>query len=748
MQRRRFMQLPAAGLAASALGQHAHAAPGPRSPLRWKPRRGIRQPNILVAVLDDIGFADLGCYGAEHHTPCVDALAAGGTRLSNFHVTALCAPTRACLMTGRNAHSVGVGNIAEWGRDLPAYRGLMRDDAATMAEVLREQDYTTLAVGKWHLSALDDQNAAAPFNHWPTGRGFDRWYGFHGNAMDHWHPEMFENTVAAYPEKTPGYHLSEDLADRSIAYLGDHLAAAPEKPFFMYLAFGACHYPFHVPQADIERQKGRYDGGWDAVRAARFERQQELGVVPAGTRLAPRNPGIPAWSELSADRRAVAAHGQEVYAAFLEHTDAQLARVIEFLRAENELNDTIVVVMSDNGAAGGGGTVEGILDVRRSYYDDVSYDEVAATMPRLGTDDSYGMYGSGWAQASNTPLRWFKADTYGGGTRAPLIVHWPAGGVTADARRHQYAHVVDVLPTLLEMSNLTPPATVRRQPVLPMQGTSFAHALDHATAETNKTVQYFETAGDRAVWADGWKAVTKHAPGSNYDSEPWSLYHTATDFAELNDRAEEQPERLAMLKALWLAEARRDGVLPMADDLFDLYTKVVPPPRSIYRFYPRMDRLDRLSAPPIEQYPARLRADVELNGRRDNGVVLASGDSGAGYELYLKDGYLHFDYVFARREIYRGRSKRRLAASVTSLGFDLAHRSDGTHLLALSADEQTVGELVLPKMWQVYSPNSGIRCGENTQSPIGRAYRPPFTFSGTLQRVTITLNLDTEARSA
>ncbi|MEO1203723.1 MAG: sulfatase-like hydrolase/transferase, partial [Pseudomonadota bacterium] len=315
----------------------------------WRPRALEQRPNIVMIVLDDIGFADLGCYGAEHPTPHIDAIASGGTRFNNFHVTALCAPTRACLLTGRNAHAVGVGNIAEWGRpDHPGYRGWIRQDAMTLAEMLRPADYSTFAIGKWHLSSLADQNGSGPYDHWPTGRGFDRWYGFHGNAIDHWHPEMFENTSAAYPDKDDDYHLSSDLADRSIAYIGDHLAATPERPFFTYLAFGAMHFPLHAPADDIRRHRGRYDDGWDQVRAERFEKQLELGIVPAGTRLPPRNADVPAWSALTPDERFLAVRGQEVYAAFIEHTDRQVGRLVDFLKAEGVYDDTIVLVLSDN----------------------------------------------------------------------------------------------------------------------------------------------------------------------------------------------------------------------------------------------------------------------------------------------------------------------------------------------------------------------------------------------------------------
>ena len=744
MKRRQFLQMTAAASASASVGALGSADIGRPSVdaaggLTWTPRSNIAKPNILIVVLDDVGFADLGCYGAEHRTRCIDALATAGQRFTNFHVTALCAPTRACLMTGRNAHAVGVGNIAEWGRDLPAYQGVINKNAATLAEILRDDGYVTLAVGKWHLSAIHDQNASGPFGQWPTGRGFDRWYGFHGNAMDHWHPEMFENTVAAYPDKGPDYHLSNDLVDHSISYVKDHIAASTGRPFFLYLAFGACHFPFHVPKDLIDRQRGRYRVGWDVIRAQRFASQTGLGICPPKTQLAPRNPGVPAWSDLTATQRTIAEHGQEVYAAFLEHTDAQLARLIDFLRLEDELNDTLLVLLSDNGAAGGGGTVEGLLDVRRAYYDDVTFEETAETFHLLGSEQSYGMYGSGWAQASNTPLKWYKADTHGGGTRAPLIVSWPAGGLSSGGIRPQYAHVVDIAPSLLEMINKPPPNSVAERPIAPMQGVSFAHVLEHEAAPTHKRVQYFETAGDRAVWAAGWKAVTKHVAGGDYDEDIWELYHADEDFAEIRDLAQAHPRKLKELIALWRTEAQRDGVVPMADDLFSLYEQVVVAPRGKYVFYPGMTRVDRLSAPDILSYNAMFRAEVSLDTDRENGLILASGDSGAGYEWLMRDGYLEFHYVYTRRQLHSVRSQQRIRPQVRTLGLDIARLPAKAHRCRLLADGRPVGELHLPQLWQVYSPNSGIRCGENRHSPISGLYSGPFAFTGKLRRVVVEL---------
>ncbi|MEM1261677.1 MAG: arylsulfatase [Pseudomonadota bacterium] len=747
MRRREFLQLPAAAAAAS-LAASATSTAAATTTAAWRPRDGIRQPNVVVIVLDDIGFSDLGCYGSELHTPAIDGLADQGVRFQNFHVTALCAPTRACLLTGRNAHSVGVGNIAEWGRDHPAYRGWIRQDAATLAERLKPAGYTTLATGKWHLSALDDQNGSGPYTHWPVGRGFDRWYGFHGNAMDHWHPEMFENTVAAYPDKTDDYHLSADLVSRSIHYVKDHLAATPEKPFFLYLAFGACHFPLHAPADDIRRHQGRYAKGWDAVRDERFAAQRAMGVVPEHALLAPRNPGLPAWQDLSSDQRRIAERGQEVYAAFLEHTDAQVQRFVDFLKSEQEFDDTICIVMSDNGAAPGGGGLEAIMDVRRiSYYERETRRELLENIEALGTDRSYGMYGSGWSQASNTPLKWYKGDTYGGGTRSPLVVSWPAAGLPQGQINEQYTHAIDIVPSVLELLNMPAESSIDDKPVLPLHGVSFAHTFDHHDAPTKKEVQYFETSGDRAVWADGWKAVARHQAGEPFEDDVWELYRTSTDFSEIDNLADTHPDRLQSLINLWHEKAHEDQVLPMDDDLQRLYQEAVPPQRPRYVFFPGMTRLDRLSAPDIFSYPSRVLADLEFTDGTANGVILASGDSGAGYELFVQDGYLHFYYVYTRSEHVSLRSTRPIGSGSRTVGLKVEPTGDSSAAITMLDGDNVIGELALPKLWQLYAPNSGLRCGENRHAPISRAYEPPFVIGDGLTRVVVTLDLDAAGAS-
>lgn len=744
--RREFLKASAAAMAAapgqSSAAQEADAGARSLPDTGWRPRSLDHKPNIVVVVLDDVGFADLGCYGAEHRTNCIDALAAAGTRYNNFHVTALCAPTRACLLTGRNAHAVGVGNIAEWGRaDHPGYRGWIRQDGMTLAEMLKPAGYSTIAAGKWHLSSLADQNGTGPFDHWPVRRGFDHWYGFHGNAIDHWHPEMFENTSAAYPEKTDDYHLSADLVDRSIGYVADHLAATPERPFFLYLAFGAMHFPLHAPADDIRRHRGRYDRGWDDVREARFRRQLELGVVPEGTRLAPRNPDVPAWSALTEDQRRLAARSQEVYAAFLEHTDSQLKRLVDFLRAEGQFDDTIIAILSDNGAAPGG-PIEGRLDVRRdAYLGPAPIEEFLGDIDLMGSDASYCSYSRGWAQASNTPLKWYKADTFEGGIRAPLIVSWPGGNLPAGGVNNQYSHVIDVAPTLLDLINASPPETFRGAASLALQGTSFAYTFDHPSAPTRKTVQYFETLGDRAIWSDGWKAVARHQRGTSYDDDVWELYHAARDFSETENLAETQSDRLAELVALWRAEAERYDVLPMDDDTLKLYRNAVPIPRATYVFYPRMTRLDRLSAPDIYTYDSRFVAHVNTATERAGGVLLAAGDSSCGYEWFVEDGFPTFGYVYSRNAVYLVRSSESVSPGEHTLGLEIRKTGESAGTVTLTIDEHPVGRVALPNMWPIYAANAGIRCGENRHAPVTRSYEPPFRFDQRLDRIIVDIDI-------
>ena len=755
INRRTFLQAMTAAAATSALNQTLAASPtlegkensteSNSAKAKWTSQNFSKKPNIVIAVVDDVGFSDFGAYGSESDTPVFDRIAKEGSKFNNFHVTALCAPTRACLLTGRNAHSAGVGNIAEWGRDLPAYKGWINESTATLPEMLKTQGYANWAIGKWHLSSLDDQNASGPFARWPTGRGFDKWYGFHGNAMDHFHPELFENTVATYPEKGPDYHLTTDLIDNSIGYMKDHLSSSPEQPFFMYLAFGACHFPHHPPAEFALKNRGKYANGWDQTRQQRYQKQKVLGIVPESTLLSPRAEGVDAWETLTPEQRQVSERGQEVYSAFLEHTDYELGRLVDQLEQQNILDDTIIVVLSDNGAARSSQPF-GTLDLRRSaYLDKESFQHLQDNLDNYGTEKSQCEYGPGWAQVGNTPLRWFKADTYGGGTRSPLAIRWPNGGIKADQIAQQYHHAIDLVPSLLEMINAAENDVIKR-PEAPIEGTSFAYALQHPKSTSNKPIQYFETAGDRALWKGGWKAVVRHHAQDEFGDDDWELFHLDQDFSEMKNLADTHPEKLKELVRDWYVEAQKYGVLPMSSDLLDLYKKSVPPARANYNFYPDMTRLDRLSAPDIYHYNALLTFHLE-NAAESNGVLLASGDSSMGYEIWIDQGILKFCYVYTRERVTQMTASMPLKEEVNQVRLSFTHQNNKTHVL-LTNNESQLAEATLTDMWAIYAPNSGIRCGENSGAPISYDYDGSNRFSGSIVSCKAKVDLSQKMRSS
>lgn len=687
--------------------------------------------HIVMIVLDDVGYADLGCYGSEIATPALDKLAHDGLRYQNFHVTSLCAPTRASLLTGRNSHAVGVGTIAEFGSDNPGYQGYIRADVPTLPELLRPHGYGTFGVGKWHLSPILDVNGAGPFNQWPTGRGFERWYGFHGPIADHWHPELFENTSPVYPDKQSEYHLSEDITNKAITYLSDSLAAAPGKGCFAYVAYGACHWPLHVPQREIAAYRGRYDAGWDVLRVQRLARQKQLGAVPQETPLPPLNADVPAWESLTKEQQAFAAKTMEVYAAFLSHTDAQIGRLLGELDALGIAEETAIIALSDNGASKEGGLL-GMSDVRRNHYiekEDLA--DLLGSIDLLGTDKAYAAYSRGWTQASNTPLRFYKSKTYGGGVRAPLIVKWP--GVQGGSWREQWHHVTDIAPTILK--------ALAVKPLAPMDGVDMTYSLHSAQAGTTKRLQYFETHADRAIWANGYKAVAFHEKGRDPSEDSWALFDTRADWNELRDISAQQPDTLAALQQMWQAEAIANAVLPLDDNTTANFAKQVAPPRKRYNFVPGGMRLDRLSAPNIDAYSHRIEAIFECDSSRANGVLLAAGTSLAGYELLLKNGRPYYVYAYARDMHFPIRSNVRIKPGVNRLQLDCTLTGPLRARATLSLNGAPVGTASIPKMWRLYAASAGVRCGHNKMAPISRLYEGCGSFEGRIQSVAVVLDL-------
>jgi len=561
------------------------------------PPSGLGQPNVVMVVLDDTGFAHFGCYGSELATPRIDRLAAGGLRYTGFHTTALCSPSRAALLTGRNPHAVGMRGVSNWDTGYPHMRGGISTRVATVAEMLRPHGYATYAAGKWHLAPMEECSAAGPHHNWPLQKGFDRFYGFLQGETDQFYPELTSDNGHIDPPRRPedGYHVSEDIVDKATGWIGDLQSVRPDRPFFLYLAFGATHAPHQSPLEYRLKWRGKFDEGYEVARQRWFARQLEMGIVPEGTTLAPRNPGVPAWDELTANQRMFSARLQEAFAAMLEHTDTQIGRLVDFLERRGVLDNTLLLVLSDNGASREGGPF-GVMDEFSFFnaaWEDV--DEIVAhRLDDIGGPHSHSNYPWGWAQAGNSPLRWYKQNTYGGGVRDPLVVHWPNGIADRGAIRRQFCHAVDITPTILDVTGAT---VAEDHAQIPMHGAPVTATFNDPDAPPARSIQYFEQMGHRGLWSDGWKVTTYHQEGEPFDDDEWALFHLDTDFSECHDLADQYPDRLRGLIDAWWVEAGRHGVLPLDDRSIELFA-ARPRPGTVHA------RRDYVYYPPLAHIPA------------------------------------------------------------------------------------------------------------------------------------------------
>lgn len=703
----------------------------------WPATETRRGPNVLLVLLDDVGFGQFGCYGASTSTPNIDALAADGLRYTNFHVPALCSPTRASLLTGRNHHAVGMGFLAAFDTGFPSYRGHVTPAAATLAEMLHDSRYGSYAVGKWHLTPPGQMSTAGPFDQWPTQRGFDRYYGFLWGEDDQWNTEVFHDQHRVDVPEGPDHHLSEDLAARTREFLGDHLTSRPDDPFFCYLAFGACHAPHQAPKSYVDRYRGAFDHGWDVERERVLRRQIELGLVPADTRLPASNPGVRPWADLEPDEQRLYARMQEVFAGFMEHTDAQIGRVLDFLRDRGALDDTLVLVMTDNGASGEGGE-HGTVNEYRYFLDlDDSVADGLAAIDELGGPRTHNQYPAGWAQAGNTPLKYYKRFAHGGGVRAPLIAHWPGRLDTSRPVRTQFHHAIDIAPTVLELAGVTAPQTYRGVEQLPIHGTSMAYTLTDPDAPGRRRRQYFETAGHRAIYADGWKAVAAHRSGQAFDDDRWELYRLEADFAETDDLSEREPERVRALVDLWWAEAERYGVLPLDDRMGERVKGLDPATdRSSYTMLPGTRFLNHVVGPRFSERDFTITASVDCSPA-DEGVLLAYGRRAFGFSFFVKQGSLMFDYNLAGRHTVLT-AARRLPAGRAELRLAVRATAPGARAV-LSVDGDQVAEAALPRLVPAGIACVSVQCGHNSPSAVSDEYEPPFAFTGTLDRVVVDL---------
>ena len=695
-------------------------------------------PNIVVVVLDDTGFAHFGCYGSDIETPNVDRLAANGLRYTGFHTTALCSPTRACLLTGRNHHAVRMRAISNMDTGFPHMRGAIPRSAATLAEVLRDQGYATFAAGKWHLAPMAECSAAGPFHNWPLQRGFDRYYGFMQGETDQFRPELTVDNHFADPPGGPadGYHVSEDITDRAIGMMRDVISLVPERPFFLYLAYGATHSPHQVPPDWLAKYRDRFDAGWDAAREAWFARQLEMGVVPDGTQLAGRNPGVKPWDDLSDNERAFAARLQEAFAAMLDHTDHQIGRLVAFLEASGQLDNTLLLVLSDNGASQEGGQT-GVLDEMR-YFNGLKEDVDAAVaqLDDIGGPKSHSNIPWGWAQAGNTPLKWYKQNTHGGGVRDPLVVHWPARLKEAGGLRHGFCHAIDIMPTVLDLLGTELPDSVAGVQQMPLHGASLTPTFDDAGAQPVRETQYFEMLGHRGIWHKGWKAVTRHKHGTPFDDDAWELYRLDEDFSECNDLAAAEPARLKEMTDLWWSEAERHGVLPLDDRgaamLFRASRRPgMPTARHRFVYHPPVSHIVADACPSTARGWTTI-VELEHVADAEDGALIARGTINSGFVLYLADGRLHFDYNLFREHFVVAASEP-LTPGRHTIRLDVVRGDDGAADMHLSVDGDRVGSGRAPMLLRILS-STGMDIGRSW-APINESYEAPFAYGGQITQV-------------
>lgn len=721
------------------------------------------KPNVIYIVMDDMGFAQLGCYGSTIHTPNLDRLAQEGLRYNNFHTTAICSATRGCLLTGANHHSIGISTVVENNSGVPNALGGINSQFATLAEILKEYDYRTMAVGKWHLAASSERTDAGPYHNWPLGKGFETYYGFLDADMDQWNPVLTrDNTKVQQPKSAKeGYHLSEDLTENAIRYIYNHENAYPEQPFFLYLAYGAMHAPHHAPKEYIDKYKGKFDKGWDVIREEWFANQKKLGIIPENAELTERNQYVPAWDTLTERQKKAYARYMEVFAGFLEHTDAQIGKLLDYLREADIIDNTIIVFLSDNGASAEGGkdghyNLNTSMDIREDYPEDV--DLILEHYDTVGDEYSLPHYPAGWANAGNTPFQWYKQFTYEGGINDPLIIRYPKLINDPGSVRGQYAHVSDVTPTILDILGFEKPEIIKGVPQKPLEGISFKKSLEDAKAE-GKHIQHYEMHGNRSIYKDGWKAVVNHgfnaSFGESYDDDEWELYHVDEDYSEKHNVAKQYPDKLKELQEEWLIQAGKYNVFPMQKNGFlaarnqlkEVYNNLALPERVLeyknvrYSFVLPSD-------PGIATRTNEITVSLNRKDEGEEGVLLASGDRFSGVSLYVKNNRPKYVFNVYGRTYYTIESEKELSLGKTEIKLTFSVTGDEKAVAQLYIDGEKTGEVKIESFPYSKGPGGVTSLKMNPYTSVNEAdYSAPFEYTGIIDKIKIYLaptNIDAE----
>ena len=729
-------------------------------------------PNVLFIVLDDVGYSHLGCYGGQIATPNIDALAADGLLFSNMHTTALCSPSRSCILTGRNHHSNHMGCLSNGSTGFPGSDGYMPFENGMISEILKREGYSTYCVGKWHLSPEETNTAAGPYDRWPQGRGFERYYGFLGGDTNQWYPELVYDSHQVEPEATPeqGYHLTPDLVEHAKSFVADAKQIAPDKPFFLYLATGAGHSPHHVPKEWSDRYKGKFDDGWEAYRQRAFANLKARGIVPPTTELSRPDPDVQDWSRLSADERRLYARMMEVFAGFIEHTDHHIGELIAFLKDIGEYDNTLIMLVSDNGSSAEGGPTGSVNESR--FFNNVAdtVEDGLAHIDEIGGPTTFNHFPWGWTHAGNTPFRRWKRETYRGGSTDPFIVAWPKGIQAKGQVRTQYAHLIDIVPTVLDALGVFPPHAIAGVAQAPMEGVSLKPVFEDAKAPPTHVTQYFEMLGHRSIYHDGWRAVCPW-PGTSFvesgrkfgdeisadmltklDETGWELYHVAEDFAETRNLADQEHGRLIALIATWYNEAGKYNVLPIdsrGTQRIALERPQVAKARTRYVLYPHTQSIVSAAAPKILNRPHSFVAEVEIPPGGADGVLLSFGGNDGGFSFYVEHGklcylhnYLALDYFYVKAERALPEGRRSLGMQFTPTGQPDVKRGKGVPAkVTLLVDGEPVASSQLPYTVPIRLGQGGaMLVGQDAGSPVNPQYKPPFKYAGRIKRVIVDLS--------
>lgn len=716
-------------------------------------------PNVVIVLIDDLGFGAASTFGGPIATPTLDQLAENGLRYNNFHTTALCSPTRAALKSGRNHHTVNMGFITEMATGFPGNTAQIPNATAPVAEMLRLNGYSTAAFGKWHETAAWETSVSGPYDRWPTRQGFDKFYGFLGGETNQWAPYIYDGVTPVRLPEDPNYHFMTDMTNQAVAWIKFQKALTPDKPFFVYFAPGATHAPHHVPREWISKWQGKFDQGWDRLREETLARQITLGVVPPDTQLAAKPEALKDWATLSADEKRLFARQAEVFAAFLDYTDHEIGRMLKAVDDVGQADNTLVIyIAGDNGASGEGG--ENGMFNEYTYFNGVqeTVPDMLKVMDKWGDPETYPHMAAGWALAFDAPFGWMKqvASDFGG-TRNGMVVHWPKGIQAKNEVRSQFSHVIDIAPTILEAAGLPEPKVVNGTPQIPMAGSSLAYSFNDAKAAERHTTQYFEINGNRAIYHDGWFARTIHRapwegkPRAALADDVWELYDVRNDFSLANNLAAQQPDKLKELQALFLKEAREHHALPLDDRTFErMLPAMAGRPdlmagRTSLTLAEGMTGMSENVFINVKNSSKTITAELEIPATGANGTVLAQGGRFGGWSLYVKDGVPAYTYNYLGMQQYTVAGSTPLPAGKATLRFEFAYDGEGLGKGGqgtLYVNEQKVGESRIERTQPTAfsadeTADVGIDLGTPVVEVIGADRRSAFT--GKIDKVTVQL---------